>query len=168
VRRRALGVLPVALRKIVAKCAEEAEPHAMATSVTGAPGGHWQWLTLIGALALDGICAAMAAATSAAVFRAFVTEALVPALRDRPGAIVVMDNLAVHKAACVREALDRAGIGHRYLPAYSPDMNPIEQTWSKLKARPRVDAARSREALDRAITGQDARGWFRHAGYRPN
>ena len=142
-----------------------------------APGGHWHRLTLIGALALDGVCAAMAvaAATDTAVFRAFVTGVLVPALRGRPDAIVVMDNLAAHKAASVREALDRAGICYRYLPAYSPDMNPIEQAWSKLKARLRAEAARSREALERAIPGalstitaQDARGWFRHAGYQPN
>ena len=53
-------------------------------------------------------------------------------LRERPDAVVVMDNLGAHKAAAVRGALDRAGIGHRYLPAYSPDMNPIEQAWSKL------------------------------------
>ncbi len=141
------------------------------------PGGHWHRLTLIGALTLDGVCAAMAvaAATTTAVFRAFVEQALVPALRGRPGAIVVMDNLAAHKAATVREALDRAGLGLRYLPAYSPDMNPIEQAWSKLKARLRSRAARSREALERAlpgelgaITGQDARNWFRHAGYQPN
>jgi transposase len=143
-----------------------------------APGGHWRRLTLIGALARDGLCAAMAvaAATSTAVFRAFVEQALIPVLlRGRPDAIVVMDNLAAHKAAIVREAFDRAGIGHRYLPAYSPDMNPIEQAWSKLKAHLRAKAARSREALERAlpvalrtVTAQDARGWFRHAGYPPN
>ena len=142
-----------------------------------APGGHWRRLTLIGALARDGLCAAMAvaAATSTAVFRAFVEQALIPVLlRGRPDAIVVMDNLAAHKAAIVREAFDRAGIGHRYLPAYSPDMNPIEQAWSELKARLRAKAARSREALERAlpgalrtVTAQDARGWFRHAGYPP-
>ena len=118
---------------------------------------------------------AVAAATGAAVFQAFVEQALIPALRGRPDAIVVMDNLAAHKGAAVREALDRAGIGHRYLPAYSPDMNPIEQAWSKLKARLRAEAAKSREELEHAlpgaletITGQDARGWFRHAGYRPD
>jgi transposase len=107
---------------------------------------------------------------------AFVEQALIPALlRERPDAVVVMDNLGAHKAAAVRGALDRAGIGHRYLPAYSPDVNPIEQAWSKLEARLRAEAARSREALDRAlpgalgtITGQDARRWFRHAGYQPN
>jgi transposase len=140
-----------------------------------APGGRWERLTLIGALARDGVCAAMAvaAATGTAVFLAFVEQALIPALlRERPEAVVVMDNLGAHKAAAVRRALDRAGIGHRYLPAYSPDMNPIEQAWAKLKARMRAEAARSREALERAlpaalraITAQNARGWFRHCGY---
>ena len=117
---------------------------------------------------------AVAAATGTAVFLAFVEQALIPALlRERPDAVVVMDNLGAHKAAAVREALDRAGIGCRYLPAYSPDMNPIEQAWSKLKARMRTKAARSRGALEsalpdalRAITAQNARGWFRHCGYR--
>lgn len=143
-----------------------------------APGGHWQRLTLIGALGLDGLCCAMtvAAATGTAVFLAFVEQVLIPALlHERPDAIVVMDNLAAHKAACVREALDRAGISYRYLPAYSPDMNPIELAWSKLKARLRSVAARSCEALDlaipdalAAITPQNAQGWFRHAGYPLN
>jgi transposase len=102
---------------------------------------------VIGALALDGVVAAMsiargpcaascadgAAATSTAVFLAFAEQVLVPALHDRPEALVVMDNLPAHKAAAVRDALDRAGLGHRYLPPYSPDFNPIEQAWSKLK-----------------------------------
>jgi transposase len=140
-----------------------------------APGGRWQRLTLIGALALDGLCAAMtvAGATDTRVFLAFVTQVLIPALKStRPDAIVVMDNLAAHKAAVVRRALDAAGIGYRYLPAYSPDMNPIELAWSKLKAYLRAKAARSREALERAIpdalatvTPSNALGWFRHAGY---
>ena len=74
----------------------------------------------------------------------------------------------------VRAALDRAGLGHRYLPPYSPDLNPIEQAWSKLKTRLRAQGARSREALDaalgptlRTITAQDARGWFCLCGYGP-
>ena len=143
-----------------------------------APGGRWRRLTLVGALGLDGIRAAMtvAAATGTAVFLAFVTQVLIPVLsRERPDAIVVMDNLAAHKAASVREALEAAGIAYRYLPAYSPDRNPIEQAWSKLKTRLRARAARSREALEnaipdalRTITPSDARGWFRHAGYAPN
>ena len=83
-----------------------------------------------------------------------------------------MDNLAAHKAEAVRAALDAAGINYRYLPAYSPDLNPIEPCWSKLKAELRTAGARSKEALDAAlgpalatITTEDARGWFRHAGY---
>ncbi len=138
------------------------------------PRGRWERVTVIGALALDGVVASMsvAAATSTAVFLAYAEQLLVPALRDRPDAIVVMDNLAAHKAEAVRSALDRAGLGHRYLPPYSPDLNPIEQAWSKLKTRLRAEGARSREALDAAlgpalaaITGQDARGWFRLGGY---
>jgi transposase len=140
------------------------------------PWGRWERLTVIGALALDGVVASMSveAATDAAVFLAFVEQALAPALRERPGAIVVMDNLPAHKAEAVRGALDRAGLSHRYLPPYSPDLNPIEQAWSKLKARLRAEGARSREALEEAlgpaldaITAQDARGWFRLAGYAP-
>lgn len=79
-----------------------------------------------------------------------------------------------HKAEAVRAGLERAGLGHRYLPPYSPDLNPIEPAWSKLKARLRTKGARSREALDvalgpalRTITAQDARGWFRLCGYGP-
>ena len=142
------------------------------------PGGHWQRLTLIGALGLDGLCAAMtvAAATGTAVFLAFVEQVLIPALlRTQPDTIVVMDNLAAHKAACVRAALDRAGISYCYLPAYSPDMNPIELAWSKLKALLRSIGARSCEALEQAIpdalatvTASNAQGWFRHAGYPPH
>ena len=139
------------------------------------PHGRWERLTVIGALALDGVVAAMsvAAATSAAVFPAFAEQVLAPALRDRPGAVVVMDNLAAHKAEAVRGALDRAGgLAHRHLPPHSPDLNPIEPCWPKLKARPRAEAARPREALEAAlgpalatITARDARGWFRLAGY---
>jgi transposase len=83
-----------------------------------------------------------------------------------------MDNLAAHKSEAVREALDRARLAHRYLPSYSPDLNPIEPAWSKLEAGLRAVGARSKEALDAAlgpalaaITAQDAQGWFRLAGY---
>jgi transposase len=137
------------------------------------PWGRWERLTVIGALALDGIVASrsVAAATGTAVFLAFAEEVLVPALRERPDALVVMDNLAAHESAAVREALDRAGLAHRHLPSYSPDLNPIEPAWSKLKTRLRAVGARSKEALGAAlgpalatITAQDARGWFRLAG----
>ena len=114
------------------------------------PWGRWERLTVIGALALDGIVASrsVAAATGTAVFLAFAEEVLIPALRDRPDALVVVDNLGAHKAEKVRAALDRAGLAHRYLPSYSPDMNPIEPAWSKLKARLRAVGARSKEALE--------------------
>jgi transposase len=143
-------------------------------AVGSVPWGRWERLTVVGALALDGVVAAMsvAAATSTAVFLAFVEQALVPALKERPDAVVVMDNLAAHKAEAVRGALDRAGPAYRYLPPYSPDLDPIEEGWSKLKTRLRAEGARSREALEAAlgpalaaITAQDARGWFRLAGY---
>ena len=140
------------------------------------PWGHWKRLTVIGALGLDGVAASMsiAAATSAAVFSAFVEQVLRPALQGRPDAIVVMDNLPAHKAKRVRAALDAAKIKYRYLPAYSPDLNPIEPCWSKLKSWLRAKAARTLEALEAqlgpalaAITTHDAEGWFRLCGYAP-
>jgi transposase len=156
-----------------------ARTHARAARGRRAPGkvpwGRWERLTVVGALALDGgVIASMsiAAATGTAVFLAFVEQVLAPALRDRPDAIVIMDNLPAHKAEAVRDALDRAGLRHRHPPPYSPDLNPIEQAWSKLKTRLRAEGARSREALEQAlgpalaaITARDARGWFRLCGY---
>ena len=120
------------------------------------PWGRWERLTVIGALALDGIVASrgVAAATGAAVFLAFAEEVLIPALRERPDALVVMDNLGAHKAEKVRAALDQAGLAHRYLPSYSPDMNPIEPAWSKLKTRLRAVGARSKEALEQRGAGR--------------
>lgn len=110
----------------------------------------------------------IAAATSAAVFQAFVQQVLTPALCERPDAIVVLDNLAAHKAETVQKALVEAGIAHRYLPACSPNLNPIEQAWAKLKTRLRAKTTRSLDALETelapalaTITAQDAQGWFR-------
>ncbi len=139
------------------------------------PGGRWRRLTILGAIARDGLVAVMtvAAATSTAVFLAFLEQVLIPALRARPEVLVAMDNLAPHRAAAVRDALRRADLAHRYLPAYSPDMNPIEPAWSKRKGRLRAVAPRTIEALDAAlpdalstITPEDTRAWFRHCGYR--
>ncbi len=139
------------------------------------PGGRWKRLTILGAIARDGLVAVMsiAAATSTAVFLAFLEQVLIPALHARPEVLVAMDNLAPHRAAAMRNALGRAGLAHRYLPAYSPDMNPIEPAWSKLKGKLRDAAPRTIEALDaalpdalRSITPEDARGWFCHCGYR--
>lgn len=100
----------------------------------------------------------------------FVELVLVPTLR--PGQIVVLNNLSVHRAARVRALIERAGCRLLFLPPYSPDMNPIEQTWSKLKTLLGGAAARTREVLEAAlktfldqITASDAHGWFTHAGY---
>ena len=138
------------------------------------PFGRWRRLTLVGALGPGGLVAAMtvAAPTDTAVFRAFVEQVLAPALRDRPGALVVMDNLAPHKAAAVHEAIRAAGLEPRLLPRYSPDLSPIEPCWSKVKTLLRAKGARSLDELDRelpavlaAVTSEDARGWFRLCGY---
>jgi transposase len=128
--------------------------------------------TLIAALHLAGMTAAMTVegATSGAVFDAYVIRVLVPSLR--PGQIVVADNLAAHKSSRARAAIEAAGCQLVSLPAYSPDLNPIEEAFAKIKALLRAAAARSREALDaaiavamRAVTPDDAAGWFAHAGY---
>lgn len=138
------------------------------------PCGQWHRLTLLGALGRNGLVAAMTVArpTGTAVFRAFVEQVLLPALAARPGSIVVLDNLQPHKAACVRDAFQTAGVAVRYLPPYSPDFNPIEPCWSKLKTLLRGKAARSLEELDAvlpevldAITPHDARAWFKLCGY---
>jgi transposase len=85
----------------------------------------------------------IAAATTAAVFLAFLEQVLLPALRDRPDIVVVMDHLGAHKAERVRDALDAARISYRYLPSSSPDLNPIEPCWAKLKGWLRAKAART-------------------------
>jgi hypothetical protein len=98
------------------------------------PHGRWERLTVLGALAVDGVAAAMsiAAAASTAVFLAFTEQVLVPAMRGRPDAILVMDNLAGPRAETVRGALDRAGLSHRCLPPCSRDLNPIEPSTAPL------------------------------------
>jgi transposase len=138
------------------------------------PCGSWRRVTLLGALGLDGVVAMMSveAATSTPVFLAFLDHVPVPELARRPGATVVMDNLAPHKAEAVRERIEGAGLKLRFLPRYSPDLSPIEPCWSKVKTLLRAREARSVEALDRelpgilgAVSAQDARSWFRHCGY---
>lgn len=130
-------------------------------------------VTMLGALSLEGLVAVMTVelATNGDVFKAYLGQVLVPALR--PGQVVVMDNLPAHKVTGVRELIESAGGRLLYLPPYSPEYNPIEQCWSKLKALLRKAAARTSEALDAAITeaigavtSVDARGWFGHCGYR--
>jgi len=130
-------------------------------------------ISLVGALGLGGLRTLMTleGAVDGVAFVGFVQHFLVPQLR--PGDTVWMDNLSVHKAQGVREAIEKVGARLRYLPTYSPDFNPIEQCLSKLKGLLRAAAARTREALDAAIVAameaikaSDAAGWFSHAGYR--
>jgi len=135
-----------------------------------APHGRWKKLTVLGGIALgrEPVLMSIEAATDTDVFLAFVREVLVPSLR--PGQIVLMDNLSPHRAPRVREA---AGCKLRLLPRYSPDLNPIEMCWSKIKALLRKAAARTVEALNTALSDaldhialQDIRGWFIHCGYK--
>ena len=139
------------------------------------PCGHRTRLTVSGALGSEGVVAAMGveAATGTAVFHAHLEKALLPELRRaKPDAVPVMDNLGAHKAPQVRAPLDRSGFAYRCLPAYSPDLNPIEPAWAKVKADLRRVAARTADALHKAlgpalasVTPQDAAGFFRHCGY---
>ncbi|WP_245444594.1 IS630 family transposase [Microvirga sp. KLBC 81] len=139
------------------------------------PLGSWQRLTVLGALACEGLVATMSieASTSTSVLLAYLEQVLVPKLQQvKPDAILVMDNLRPHRATEVGQLLEQAGIGLTYLPRYSPDLNPIEQAWAKMKERLKAQAGRSLEALEAelkpardTITAKDARGWFRHAGY---
>ena len=127
---------------------------------------------MLGALRHDGISAMMTieGATTGAVFSAFAKEALVPTLK--PGDVVVLDNLSAHKVKEARKAIYAAGARMIFLPPYHPDLNPLEEGWSKLKNCLRKSEARTIPALDRAvakgcreITAKDARGWFGHSGY---
>jgi transposase len=142
------------------------------------PLGSWQRLTVLGALACEGLIATMSieASTSTAVLLAYLEQVLVPKLRQvKPDAVLVMDNLRPHHATEVVELLAQAGIGVLYLPRYSPEFNPIEPAWAKVKERLKAKAARTLEALEAelkpaldTITAKDARGWIRHAGYAPH
>lgn len=130
--------------------------------------------TLVASLTLEGMGPAMTleGALDAAAFGVYVEQVLAPTLR--PEAIVVIDNLSAHKSERVRQAIEARGAQLWFLPAYSPDLSPIEEAFSKLKALLRRAAARTRDALEAAIraaldaiTPQDARGWFAHCGYLP-
>lgn len=140
--------------------------------VAKVPGGHWKIVTMISAVRTAGPFAAatIVGATDSDVFRMYINEVLTPRLR--PGDVVVMDNLSPHKAPGVREAIEAAGASLRYLPPYSPDFNPIENMWSKVKGRLRSLGARSVETLHEAIgtalatvTPTDCAGFFRGCGY---
>ena len=132
------------------------------------PDGRWKILTILGAISTRGMIATMTieAATDREIFLAYLDEVLCPNLR--PGDVVVMDNLSSHKVTGVRERIEAAGAQLLYLPPYSPDLNPIEKAWAKLKQLLRAAKARTKEALDQAIaqnlpllTTEDAKAWFR-------
>lgn len=138
----------------------------------GVPHGHWRTTTVIGAVRVDGTTACMAieGATDTEVFRAYVRDVLAPTLR--PGDIVVMDNLAPHKNEQTIALIEAAGASAVFLPPYSPDLNPIELMWSKVKAALRAAEARTHESLLAAlasalasISASDARNWFAYCGY---
>lgn len=134
----------------------------------GTPGGHWKIMTILGAMSLRGMIATMTieAATDTEIFLAYVEQVLCPALR--PGDVVVMDNLSSHKVSGVSRPIITAGAELLYLPPYSPDLNPIEKAWAKLKQILRTVKARTKEALEQAIaealqfiTPDNAKAWFR-------
>ena len=129
--------------------------------------------TLLASITLSGMGETMAVegSTDQEVFEAYVEHALAPTLEA--GQVVIMDNLPAHKPARVRELIEERGCELIYLPAYSPDFDPIEEAFSKIKGMVRQAGARTKGALVevlgealRAISAQDARGYFEHAGYR--
>lgn len=129
-------------------------------------------LTLLAAIGLDGLSAAwvLEGALDGEAFKIYLTEVLCPTLR--PGDVVLMDNLSAHKVAGVEEAITAVGARLEYLPPYSPDLNPIEKCWSKIKTALRAAKARTVEALIEAlndallsISEEDIKAWFIHCGY---
>ena len=138
------------------------------------PHGHWKTLTMLSAIRLSGVVreatVLVEGAMNAPTFLAYTEQLLAPSLL--PGDVVVMDNLASHKVAGVAEAIEAAGASVWYLPPYSPDFNPIEKLWSKVKAWLRRAMARGVEALTnafadalRAVTPEECRNYFRSCGY---
>lgn len=132
------------------------------------PGGHWKIMTILAAMGRRGITAAMTIeeATDGDIFLAYVEQVLCPTLVAED--VVVMDNLSAHKVTGVESLIQARGAQILYLPPYSPDLNPIEKAWSKIKQRLRSSCPRDTEALEQAIseaittiTAEDAQAWFR-------
>lgn len=138
----------------------------------GVPAGRWQTLSILGAIRSSGWIAAMSieAATDGDIFLAYLEQVLGPRLE--PGDVVVMDNLAAHKVAGVRERIEARGAELLYLPPYSPDFNPIEQCWAQIKQGLRAAEARTLPALEAglaaalaAVAPHNVQACFRHCGY---
>lgn len=136
------------------------------------PHGHWKTTTFLAALRLEGLTAPLVVdgAINGEIFRAYVQQHLAPTLKR--GDIVVMDNLSSHKVAGIQEAIEAAGANLIFLPPYSPDFNPIEQVFSKLKALLRKYGERTVDALWKRIGSlidrfppSECRNYFRHCGY---
>jgi transposase len=141
-------------------------------AVEDTPSGHWCTTTMISSVRLDGSTACMVVdgATTKDIFEVYVEQILLPTLKK--GDRVVLDNLSAHKSQQARKRIESVGAELWYLPAYSPDLNPIEKMWSKIKAILRKLKARTKEALIQAIakalenvTADDAKGWFESCGY---
>lgn len=138
------------------------------------PHGHWKTTTFVGGLTLEGVVAPMTldGAMTGAAFLAYVEQVLAPTLH--PGDVVVLDNLPAHKPVAIRQAIEATGAIMLFLPPYSPDFNPIELAFAKIKALLKKAAARTlpalwdaiRSAID-AITPNDARNFFTACGYEP-
>lgn len=136
------------------------------------PAGNWCTTTMISSVRSDGSTACMVVngATDKAVFQVYVKHILLPTLKA--GDIVVLDNLSPHKDKQVKMIIESAGAQLWFLPPYSPDLNPIEKMWSKIKSILRTLKARTEKALIDAIakaldaiTGGDVKGWFESCGY---
>ncbi len=142
-------------------------------AIGSAPRNWGKNVTLLASITSGGVgpCLAVEGPTTRGVFEAYLEQVLAPSLR--PGQVIVLDNLSAHKGGRVREIVEEAGCELVYLPPYSPDLNPIEQAFSKVKGVLRRIEARTREALIGAIgraldavTPRDVRGFFGHCGYR--
>jgi transposase len=137
------------------------------------PYGHWKTTTFLAGLGQEGVIAPLVldGPIDGESFRAYIEQFLAPALR--PGQLVILDNLASHKVAGVREAIEAVGAHVLYLPRYSPDLNPIENLFAKLKALMRKVAARTVDTLWQAVgeilrglRPDECRNYLAHAGYR--
>ena len=147
-----------------------AKAGARATDDT--PSGHWCTTTMISSIRLDGSTACMVVdgATTKDIFKAYVEQILLPTLHA--GDVIVLDNLSAHKNKEIRDLTEAVGVQLWFLPPYSPDLNPIEKMWSKIKAILRMLKARTEQALIHAVakaleavTAKDAKGWFDSCGY---
>lgn len=136
--------------------------------------GHWKTTTMLSAIRLGGVIKEASILTdgpmNSATFIDYITHCLVRTLK--PGDVVIMDNLSAHKSTAVREAIEQVGAKLLYLSPYSPDFNPIEQMWSKVKTWLRTLAAKTQDELEIAyvtainkVTASDIKGWFKGSNY---